>query len=270
VPLSAARRAIAFLSDVANRGLFLDILVFLLNLWLMPQIVSSFSAMMGRAAEDDSASMNAIFIIALALFVLAPVGATLKRWRHHEHMRGSKSPGQPDPLASCWFNPIFYFCLTAIIFSTISAFALEKTYGRQEPNAGVFVTSLFLGIGLMITHTVLVYRYFSPPKSAPRNTFLLSRNAEIIGDACLFANMFIFQLIWNSLTSFKPPPPTGAIDIVFRFAILLFVALLLYFPPRMFYLADDIGKRRTWVSILVANLPLIIRLLIGSGAGAER
>ena len=172
-------------------------------------------------------------------------------------------------MSGCLFNPIFYFCLTAIIFATVNAFILERVYGRKEPNGDVFVTSIFLGIALMILHTVLVYRYFSPPKKAPKSAFLRGRASAFLGDAFLFVNMVLFQLLWNLLALLKVPHPTGLTDFVLRFLFLLFLALLLYFPPRMFYLADDIGKRRTWLMILLANSPILARVLIGTDTGVR-
>jgi len=40
--------------------------------------------------------------------------------------------------------------------------------------------------------------------------------------------------------------------------------MLIYFPPRMFYLVEDIDRGRTWVTMLLANSPVIIKVLIGS------
>jgi hypothetical protein len=34
----------------------------------------------------------------------------------------------------------------------------------------------------------------------------------------------------------------------------------------MFYLAEDIQRRRTWLTMLLANSPVIIRVLIGTGS----
>ncbi len=55
---------------------------------------------------------------------------------------------------------------------------------------------------------------------------------------------------------------SGALSNLF----LSFIALLIYFPPRMFYLAEDIHRRRTWVTMLLANSPVIVRVLIGTGS----
>jgi hypothetical protein len=75
--------------------------------------------------------------------------------------------------------------------------------------------------------------------------------------------MLFFQLIWNMLSFADLPRASGIVDIIARLFILCFLALLIYFPPRIFYLADDIRKRRTWVMMLLANSPIIIRVLIG-------
>ena len=115
----------------------------------------------------------------------------------------------------------------------------------------------------MILHTWLVYRYFSPPKNPPRSAFLRTPASDLIGDACLFLNMLLFQLIWNLFSFAGLGAPSGVVDAVLRLLLLMFLALLLYFPPRMFYLAEDIGKPRTWVMILLANAPVIYRMLAG-------
>jgi hypothetical protein len=47
---------------------------------------------------------------------------------------------------------------------------------------------------------------------------------------------------------------------------LCFIALLVYFPPRMFYLAEDVDRPRTWLTMLLANSPVILRVLFGIGA----
>jgi hypothetical protein len=74
--------------------------------------------------------------------------------------------------------------------------------------------------------------------------------------------MLLFQLIWNLLSLAGVGPPSGVGDAVARLLVLVFLALLLYFPPRMFYLAEDAGRGRTWLMILLANAPVIARGLL--------
>ena len=257
------------LLDKSNRGLLLDLVVLGVNLLGVTLLQGFFLGVVRRGAADDPAAMMILFGCSVALFVLAPLGASLKRWHYHRRLGAEKAAGFPDGVGGCLFNPIFYFCLVAVIFATVNAFIMQRVFGNREPSGAVFVPSILLGLGLIILHTFLVYRYFSPPKHPPRSAFMRSPASEIIGDACLFLNMLLFQLIWNLLSFAGVGPPSGAVDAVARILMLGFLALLLYFPPRMFYLAEDAGKARTWLMILLANAPVIVRVLLGSSV-AER
>ena len=94
----------------------------------------------------------------------------------------------------------------------------------------------------------------------------MTPQSEILGDVCLFLNMILFQVFWNMLTFAGLAHPSSALEFAGRLFFLCFIALLIYFPPRMFYLAEDIHRPRTWIMMLLANSPVIIRVLIGSGA----
>jgi hypothetical protein len=250
----------------ANRGLLLDLFVLVLNIFLMHYLSKLFFEVIRNASADDKFSQAILFAGSLALFVLPPLGATLKRWHFHERLKaeGKADPGSEGVTLGCLFNPILYFSLTAVIFATINAFIFQFLFGDNEPE-GPFISSIFVGLGLMIFNTVLVYRYFSPPKSAPKTAFFRSRASEIIGDICIFTNMLLFQLVWNMLTLGGFTRVSDVWEFLGRSFFLVFVALLIYFPPRIFYLAEDIGKRRTWIMIVLANLPVIIRVLFGTG-----
>jgi hypothetical protein len=261
----ASKFGLSALFKRSNRGLLLDIVVFILNLFLMRLLARYFLDIAGEASVGDELASFAMFLFCVSLFVLPPVGAVLKRWHYHQRLKG-KEPDE-NALSGCLFNPIFYFCLTAIIFSAVNAFILQYFFGNGDPGAAIFVSSIFIGLALMIVHTWLVYRYFTPPKHPPTSAFLLSPTSEIIGDICIFVNMLFFQIIWNFLSFSGLPRPTGPVDVIARIFILCFIALLLYFPPRIFYLAEDISRRRTWLTILLANSPIIFRVVIGTDAG---
>lgn len=255
---------LAPLLDKSNRGLLLDLVVFGVNLLGVTLLQGFFMGVLRRGAANDPGAMLILFGCSVALFVLAPLGASLKRWHYHRRLGGRKVADVSDRLGGCLFNPIFYFCLAAAIFAAVNAFIMQSVFGSRDPGGAVFVPSILVGLGLVILHTFLVYRYFSQPKSPPKSAFMRGPASEIIGDACLFANMLLFQLIWNLLSFAGLAPPSGAVDFAARLFVLCFLALLLYFPPRMFYLAEDAGKGRTWLMILLANAPVIARVLLGS------
>jgi hypothetical protein len=80
--------------------------------------------------------------------------------------------------------------------------------------------------------------------------------------------MLLFQVFWNMLTFAPLGHPSGVGEFFGRLFFLCFVALLIYFPPRMLYLAEDINRRLTWLTMFIANSPVIIRVLIGSGSNS--
>jgi hypothetical protein len=227
-----------------------------------------FFRLLKRASAGRFDAQFALFLGGVALFVLPPLGATLKRWHFHQRLEAQgKQSSAAANFGGCLFNPIFYFCLTVVIFSGINAYIFQFLFKNGDPGAGIAVGSILVGMTLMITHTVLVYRYFSSPKAPPKSPFLLSRRSEVIGDICLFTNMLLMQLVWNLLGLVPFGPVSSLMDLAGRLFLLCFTALLIYFPPRMFYLAEDIKFPRTWAMILLANSPLIVRVLIGTGSG---
>lgn len=97
--------------------------------------------------------------------------------------------------------------------------------------------------------------------------FLLTPQSETLGDVCLFSNMILFQVMWNMLTFVGLGHPSSFLEFGGRLFFLCFLALLIYFPPRMFYLAEDIHRPRTWLTMLLANSPVIVRVLFGANQG---
>jgi hypothetical protein len=115
----------------------------------------------------------------------------------------------------------------------------------------------------------LVYRYFSPPKKAPSASFLRDPASEQVADLCIFVNMILFQVFWNlAVSQFPFARAASAGDFAFNLFVLCFFALLIYFPPRIFYLAEDIRRPATWLTILLANSPTVLRALFGGDANA--
>jgi len=251
---------------IHNRGILLDVFVFLMNVFLMRLITGNFVSLLHEAGDGDASATFVLFLFSLGIFILPPLGANLKRWHYHQRLKLSgKTPARPEGLATgCLFNPIFFFCLNLVIFSAINAFIFQFIYGNKEPGEAVFISSIFFGLFLVIFQTLLIYRYFSPPKTAPTNEFLRDSRSEIVGDACIFLNMILFQVIWNMITTVPFERVSDFTDFAGRLFALSFVALLIYFPPRVFYLAEDIKRRRVWLTILSANSPVIWRVIFGA------
>jgi uncharacterized membrane protein YhdT len=252
-----------------NRGLLLDIFVFVLNVFLMRVLTRQVMNLFSQVSADEPIVQLGLGLIFLAMWILPAAGAVLKRWHYHQRRRarGITLESEETNLAGCLFNPIFYFCLNLVIASAIMASLGEFVFGRRFNSGAVFVPMIFGILILTIVQTYLIYRFFSPPKKPP-SEFLRSPQSEMLGDVCIFLNMILFQVFWNMLTFHGLGHPSGPVEFIGRLFILIFLALLIYFPPRMFYLAEDINRGRTWITMLLANSPVIFRVLIGTSSSS--
>lgn len=262
------------LTSPRNRGILLDVVVFVLNLVLTRMLTGYFVELIRRADVDPLAEFS-LGLFFGGMFVLPAAGAVLKRWHYHQrrHFRGGRGGksegGSPalgsDPMGSCLFNPIFYLSLSLCISAAAGTLLFDQVFGKDFVNhGGIFVSLVFGSLTLSVVQTILVYRFFSPPKKAPRRAFLRDPRSELFGDVCLYVNMLLFQVIWNAATFVPFGRVASFTEFAGRLFFLCFTALLIYFPPRIFYLADDIHRRTARLTILLANSPVIIRLLVGT------
>jgi len=249
-----------------NRGLLLDIVVFVLNIVLMRWLTGYFLDLVHLANTDERLAQFTLTGFCLSMWVLPAAGAVMRRWHFHQRLKKEGKTVEWDSgLGGCLFNPIFYFCLNLVLMSAIVAGLGTFLFGNQVSNNGaIFVPLIFFGLFCTILQTYLIYRYFSAPKKPPRSKFLRHPESELVGDICIFLNMILFQIIWNTLTFAGLGRPSGPLEFFGRLFFLCFLAMLIYFPPRMFYLVEDINRGRTWAMMLLANSPVIIRVLIGT------
>ena len=249
-----------------NRGLLLDIVVFVLNLFLMRWLTRYFIELFRFADAGEPLAQFALSLACLGMWVLPVAGAVLKRWHFHRRLKNEGRTVDPESaLAGCLFNPIFYFCLNLVLVSAILTGLGRFLFGKKLlDNGAVFVPLVIAGLICTIVQTFLIYRYFSAPKTPPRSKFLRDPESETLGDICIFLNMILFQVAWNLLAFADLPRPSGVLDFAGRLFFLSFIALLIYFPPRMFYLAEDINRGRTWLTMLLANSPVLVRILWGA------
>jgi hypothetical protein len=256
-----------------NRGIFFDILVFLVNLFLMRLLTRDFITIVQRSDTDRSAAFG-VFLYCLGLFILPPAAAILKRYPFQQRLKLRQLHAEADQKKTshddldikfgCIFNPLFYLSLTIVVVCAISAFIQQFIKVDESTEGAVAGLMAVGGLILAIAQTVLVYRFFTPPKKAPKSAFWLDPRAEAVGDLCAFLNILLYQLMWNTvLGSLGWGFPATVSEFSARIFFLIFVSLLLYFPPRIFFLAEDIKKPAAWASILLANSPLIIRVLFG-------
>ena len=252
-----------------NRGMLLDVTVFLFQLILI-RLLTTLSLGFVSQAEDDAFAKTAISLFLIGLFVLQPLGPILKRWSFHQHFRSFANDQ----------NGLISFLLSAYKFFYIAAmwimiYLAYRYFSSAFPDfhseriekivvAGAFVLPVVIGF--------VIFTYFRKPKKPPRWKFLMTRQAEALGDLCMFLNVICFQMLfsvyvssphfWNVLHKITRQASGEFVQSLSgRLYIAVIAALLAYFPPRIFYLVIDQHRKITWLMMLLANLPLIVAIV---------
>jgi len=253
-----------------NRGILLDIVVFLLSVLLLRVATILSLNLVDRAEEDVTAKLAVGFFFAGLLF-LQPLGPILRRWSFHQRTNFTA-----DSTAGCllfWF--MFVYLVMMIIISGAAAILVsEVVFEKDSVGSDIGVLALLGGFVWSFASIVMIYRYFLRPKKEPRWRFLAKPVAEQLGDVCMFLNVICLQILWGGLTaseSFREvviSTPLGRrgsfTDFLGRLIVISVLAALVYFPGRIFYLVEDRHLKLTSLMMLVANLPLILGIVFAS------
>ncbi|HEV7860422.1 MAG TPA: hypothetical protein VGO91_17525 [Pyrinomonadaceae bacterium] len=239
-----------------NRGRLLDILIFLVNLFLMQLLVRLFLYVVRLANAGDVIARTGLLLFYLGMLVLPSLGAILKRWHFHQRVKRQEGKDEDGCLPfGCMFLPFAYLSVNMWITLGVSLTLLDLF-----PDSAFAGTFIAFGVIYNIVQTILVFRYFIPPKRDPASDFLRDPRSEILGDACIFLNMILYQILLNWGALVYPGFHEGSFKD--RFLSLIIFALLMYMTGRIFFLVEDIRHPRTWLTILLANSVLILRVML--------
>jgi len=259
---SALNRA-AYIFARKNRGLLLDITIFLANVFLMRLLVGVFLDIFQQASAGDTFAKAELLFFYLGMLVLPSVGAVLKRWHFHQRLKRLREEENKWGWLpfGCIFLPVAYLIVNMWI---TLAFALSFLELFPDSELGSKGSGLLLVFGLVynVFQTVLVFRYFSPPKRKPEFKFMRDPRSDVLGDVCIFLNMILYQVLLNWGALSYPGFHEG--KFVDRFFPLIIFALLMYLTGRIFFLVEDIRRPRTLLTILLANSPIIVRTIFFS------
>lgn len=251
------------------RGTILDLLIVALNLLLWPWATDWLLDLI-RSAPDERTQGLMIGIGTAAMLVLPACASVLKRRRTQARLAAEAKREGVESVTlrtGCLFNPILYLSTSLVLGCAVVAGLGPLVFGPELIDRGeVFVPLIFLVIGVSIWQTVIVYDYFRPlpPKARP-SRFLESRTAEFLGDVCIYVNTLFFQLVWVLIASTQFERVGSFADLLGRVGYIFFAALLVYFPPRMLYLVEELRRPRGYVTLLLANAAMLYRLVMGGG-----
>lgn len=246
-----------------NRGIVLDVAVTAVNALVMGWAADEFLQLGARASAGARGATVGMAMFFAGMLVLPTAGAVLKRWHFHEQ-RGARDEDAEPAALGCLLNPAFYLAVSLVVGMTAAVLVADVVYGdKLMDRADIFLPMVFGVMAAALVQTILVYRYVSPPQHPPRSAFLRGRASAMLGDACIFLNMMLFQVLWNVVLSASFERPDDLEGFAARGFFLWFAAILLYFPPRIFYLADDLRRPPARLSVLLATSSAILRDLLG-------
>ena len=256
--------------ELRNRGILLDLVVFVINLILM-SIVTRLSLNLVHQADEDVLPRVTIGLFFAGVFFLQPMGPILKRWSFHQ--RHKFDTGSSAGCLLSWFMFV-YIVMMLLLSATATIILSEAIFERGSAESAIGPLFILGGLVLSIVNAVFIYRYFLRPKKKPRWKFLTTPQSAMLGDVLMFLNVICLQILWNSLTasaffwelltSTPLGKPGSVTDILGRFIVIGSLALLVYFPARIFYLVEDKNRKITWLTMVLANLPLILRAVFAS------
>jgi hypothetical protein len=252
-----------------NRGLLLDVAVFLFQLILI-RFLTTLSVRFVSQSEADAFAKTAIALFLLGLFILQPLGPILKRWSFHQHFKtfAQDEGGLTSFLLSIY--KFFYIAAMWIMIYLAYLYFTEAFPDFHSERVEKFVVAVALV--LPVVSVFVIFRYFRSPKNTPRWKFLMTPQAEALGDLCMFLNVICFQMLfsvyvaspnfWNMLHKITRQASGQFFQgLSGRLYVAAIAALLAYFPPRIFYLVIDQRRKITWLLMLLANLPLILAIV---------
>lgn len=246
-----------------NRGIILDVIVFCVNLFLMSDLSTRLNDYIGigPGRPNDASAMGIMAGYCVLACVLPATGAFLK------YLSGSQKH-TPHFYRKTWgkqFNSMMIIVLIVQFVSQAIFFLMGYVYlgklSALTPEGGtslLFKILLPICVLFILVNPIFVRMNFFKNRLQVLPGFVRGL-VEFIADISLFANMILFQIFWGIFMADLTQDWGGLLERVLALAI---TSLLLYFPPRLIYLAEDGHRPIAWLTMLLANTPIIIRIII--------
>jgi hypothetical protein len=241
-------------SPANHRGQILDLLVFLVNLFLLAPFTNFLQRLEGFSANDNAAAQK-LGLIILTAFVAYTIGAILKRPPLHERLHSLPSPHYAGCLYVAWVSLHLSLC---ILGASLIAAAFDQV-PKGLPVVGVFLLSTLP----TVFATRLVFR---PKKLASIPAWRKHWVMELYADVLIVAAVILLTIIWNIWISelfFVTWPGHTFADKLFAAALAAGAFALFYVTPRFMFLIEDFNRWPTWATITLTLAPLVGRILLG-------
>jgi hypothetical protein len=251
------------------RGILLDAVVFLFQLALMRVLVRLLDDLI-REAQEDATAKAEMALFCLGLCFLQPVGAMLKRGRISQ-----RRADEEDAHSQLVKNFGCYYLVSQLILMSASISFIMGVFGKPHLLDSVWLGQLWVALILAFVNLRIMSLYLTTPGRKPLLKFFASPQSEMLGDLCLFLNMILWQMFWGFLMSFKESSMTDELiwvsffipqkgyTIIAQLGWFILAFFIFYIPPRFIYLVEDKHRKVAWLTMSLANMPVILRILFG-------
>src|SRR6267142_3064016 len=130
-PVSAQNR-LQNLFARTNRGMLLDVFVFVLNVSLMRVLTRQVINFFNDVSFESPLGQLAVGSVCAAMWILPAAGAVLKRWGFHQRRNAPTLDAVETSVGGCLFNPIMYFCLNLVITAAVIASLGTFLFGNRR------------------------------------------------------------------------------------------------------------------------------------------
>ena len=108
-----------------NRGMLLDVTVFLFQLILI-RLLTTLSLGFVSQAEENALAKIAISLFLVGLFVLQPLGPILKRWSFHQHFKSFANDESGLTSFLLFVYKFFYIAALTKVLDSVQLFVLTN------------------------------------------------------------------------------------------------------------------------------------------------
>jgi hypothetical protein len=236
------------------------------------RVLASLLADLIVRAKEDVIAKGQMAVFCLSLCFLQPIGILLKRYQV-THL----NPDTEAAYDKVVYSFGCYYIVSQVIMIGAATSFLMAALGQHHVLDTVCFGQLFVALSLAILNLWIINLYVTPLTHKPFHRLLESRQAELLGDLCLLLNLILWQMFWGFLmwNFFQPSPapineellwispflPQPEYTTLAKLGWFLGSVFIFYIPQRFIYLIDERQYRLTWLTILLANSPVLFRIL---------
>lgn len=255
------------------RGIQTDLILFVIQLLLMGMLVTKLAELIALSKEETGAKiLVAGFFFCLCFF--QPVGILLKRYR----MTKVTEADQRD--YEKMVNDFgCYYLISQLVLMGTGVTVIFGIFGQMHIFDKICLVQFVIAFLLAVLNHKIVSLYATTPNHRPLKTLLESPKVALLGDLFLLLNMILWQVLWVFLmsstvktASLLPDEfiwlsfflPQSDYTLLARLGWFFLAFVTFYLSPRFIYTIRDGRNKFAWLTILLANSPVIYRIFFGS------